>query len=133
MYQNEIAFEENDGRRLQAACVVLSSLTQTARCVFRELGEAQVAMAAATEEEGRSGPRHHHHQQQEGMPFASLFSSCREQLILSNEITLRAHLEEFIDHDLVCASESAEIRHETLYRIPLRPADIERLIEALCL
>ena len=42
MYQDEIAFEENDGRRLQAAAVVLGSLTQTARSIFRQLVEHQL-------------------------------------------------------------------------------------------
>ena len=130
MYQNDIAFEENDGRRLQAASVVLSSLTQTARAVFRELGESQIAEGggdhARSDGDGGEGSA-----SGTGMAFAELFASCREQLILSNEITLRSHLEEFLDHDLVCLSEIPDTR-TALYKIPLRVADIERLMD-LCL
>mmetsp|Transcript_145 Transcript_145/g.280 ORF Transcript_145/g.280 Transcript_145/m.280 type:complete len:318 (-) Transcript_145:88-1041(-) len=113
MYQDDIAFQENDGRRLQAASVVLSSLTQTARTVFRQLAEYQLSDHPG------------------GLPFSALFTVCREQLILSNEITLRSHLEEFIDHDLVCLNDAS---HEnlSLYKIPLRTGDIERLRE-LCI
>lgn len=124
MYQDDIAFEENDGRRLQAASVVLSSLTQTARAVFRELGESQIAGTSSEDGGAGSGSG------SGGMQFAELFTSCREQLILSNEITLRSHLEEFIDHDLVCMQDSPDSR-VTLYKIPLRTSDIERLMD-LC-
>jgi origin recognition complex subunit 2 len=105
MYQDDIAFEENDGRRLQAASVVLSSLTQTARTVFRQLAEFQLSDHPG------------------GLPFSALFTVCREQLILSNEITLRSHLEEFIDHDLCCMNDSSE--SVGLYKIPLRTNDIQ--------
>ena len=56
------------------------------------------------------------------MAFNSLFTMCREQLILSNEITLRSHLEEFMDHDLVAMND------DNLYKIPLRTNDIQSLI-----
>ena len=114
MYQDDIAFEENDGRRLQAASVVLSSLTQTARSVFKELAENQLGDCPG------------------GMAFGNLFTICREQLILSNEITLRSHLEEFIDHDLVVLAETNEGGNRSLYKIPLRKADIERLVDSCC-
>ena len=108
----------------------LSSLTQTARAVFRELGESQIAEGggdhARSDGDGGEGSA-----SGTGMAFAELFASCREQLILSNEITLRSHLEEFLDHDLVCLSESPDTR-TALYKIPLRVADIERLMD-LCL
>ena len=114
MYQDDIAFEENDGRRLQAASVVLSSLTQTARSVFKELAENQLGDCPS------------------GMAFGNLFTVCREQLILSNEITLRSHLEEFIDHDLVVLAETNEGGNRSLYKIPLRKADIDRLVDSCC-
>merc|ERR1719243_565963 len=111
MYQDDIAFEENDGRRLQAASVVLSSLTQTARTVFRQLAEFQLSDHPA------------------GLPFSALFTICREQLILSNEITLRSHLEEFIDHDLCSMNDSND--NISLYKIPLRTSDIQSLITSV--
>ena len=112
MYQDDIAFEENDGRRLQAASVVLSSLTETARTVFRQLAEFQLSDHPA------------------GLPFSALFTVCREQLILSNEITLRSHLEEFIDHDLCCMNDSNS-ESAGLYKIPLRTNDIQSLISSV--
>ena len=142
MYQDDIAFQENDGRRLQAASVVLSSLTQTARTVFRQLAEYQLSDHPG----GKLSPKFENQTlflslllsftdsslvRYAGLPFSALFTVCREQLILSNEITLRSHLEEFIDHDLVCLNDAS---HEnlSLYKIPLRTGDIERLRE-LCI
>ena len=142
MYQDDIAFQENDGRRLQAASVVLSSLTQTARTVFRQLAEYQLSDHPG----GKLSPKFENQSlflslllsftdsslvRYAGLPFSALFTVCREQLILSNEITLRSHLEEFIDHDLVCLNDAS---HEnlSLYKIPLRTGDIERLRE-LCI
>jgi origin recognition complex subunit 2 len=84
-------------------------LTQTARTVFRQLVEFQLSDHPG------------------GLPFSALFTVCREQLILSNEITLRSHLEEFIDHDLCCMNDSSE--SVGLYKIPLRTNDIQSLID----
>jgi len=107
MYQDDIAFEENDGRRLQAASVVLSSLTQTARAVFHQLAEAQLSDHPT------------------GLAFGSLFTACRERLILSNEITLRSHLEEFIDHDIVAMSDDG------LYKCTLSSASLDVIMNNL--
>ena len=65
-----------------------------------------------------------------GLSFASLYSLCREQLILSNEITLRSHLDEFSDHDLVRVNQDAAAMAEgqTHYVVPLRKADMQKLL-----
>jgi hypothetical protein len=35
------------------------------------------------------------------VPFSKLYYECREKFIVSNELTLRAQLTEFIDHKLI--------------------------------
>lgn len=36
-----------------------------------------------------------------GLPLNRLYTACREQFLVSSEVTLRAHLTEFKDHELV--------------------------------
>ena len=89
----------------------------------------------------------------EGLPFQVLYTMCREQLLLSNEVTLRSHLGEFMDHDLVrlnqgkpanfasmeeslidaCTHflsllESNQEGMQSLYSIPLRPSDVQLVL-----
>lgn len=49
-----------------------------------------------------------------GMQFGQLFRICRENFIVSNDMALRSHLNEFKDHQLLyteCASLSAPLTH----------------------
>jgi origin recognition complex subunit 2 len=36
-----------------------------------------------------------------GLAFHRLYTACREQFLVSSELTLRAHLTEFKDHELL--------------------------------
>lgn len=69
----------------QSALVVLSSLASTARQVFRLIAMSQL------DHDVRNG----------GITFQTLFTSCREQFIVSNEMLLKTFLTEFRDHDLL--------------------------------
>ena len=43
-----------------------------------------------------------------GLSFQQLYSRCRSRFIVSNEVTLRAHLRELSDHELVKAGRQAD-------------------------
>jgi origin recognition complex subunit 2 len=64
--------------------VVLSSVSHTAREVFRLVADAQL---------DPGGDR--------GAPFGALFRRCRDRFLVSNEMLLKSFLQEFKDHDLV--------------------------------
>ncbi|CAM6124302.1 unnamed protein product [Calypogeia fissa] len=68
----------------RSAALVLKSLTPNAQSVFKTLAEYQLA-----------------HPDESGLPLHQLFTSCRDQFLVSSELTLRAHLTEFKDHELV--------------------------------
>jgi len=68
----------------QSALVVLSSLSHTAREVFRLIADAQLDPSGAG-----------------GITFQRLFTSCRERFLVSNEMLLKAFLTEFRDHDIL--------------------------------
>lgn len=68
----------------RSAILVLRSLTPNAQSVFRVLGEFQIS-----------------HPDDQGLPLNRLYTACREQFLVSSEVTLRAHLTEFKDHELV--------------------------------
>jgi len=74
-------YSKGEERHIRGAANVLSSLTSNARSIFRLLAEHQL-----------SNP--------EGMAFQTFYTQCREQFLATNEITLRSHLTEFVDHEL---------------------------------
>ncbi|KAH8950069.1 hypothetical protein BDL97_10G064700 [Sphagnum fallax] len=71
-------------KSVRSAALVLSSLTPNAQSVFRCLADFQIA-----------------HPDDQGLAFHRLYTACREQFLVSSELTLRAHLTEFKDHELL--------------------------------
>lgn len=75
------------GRReestMQGAAIVLRTLVPNARRIFSIIAEQQIQ------------------DQEQGLSFQRLFKTCREQFLVSSEMTLRSHLTEFKDHQLV--------------------------------
>ncbi|KAL2634634.1 hypothetical protein R1flu_006113 [Riccia fluitans] len=69
---------------IKSSSLVLKSLTPNAQSVFKTLAEFQLA-----------------HPDDLGLPLHQLYTSCRDQFLVSSELTLRAHLTEFKDHELV--------------------------------
>lgn len=68
----------------ESAAVVLSSLSNNAREVFRCIADAQL------DPEGNGG-----------ITFQSLFNVCKEKFLASNENILKTFLTEFKDHDIL--------------------------------
>lgn len=68
----------------ESAAVVLSSLSNNAREVFRCIADAQL------DSEGVGG-----------ITFQSLFNVCKEKFLASNETILKTFLTEFKDHDIL--------------------------------
>ncbi|KAL3693159.1 hypothetical protein R1sor_006810 [Riccia sorocarpa] len=69
---------------IKSSSLVLKSLTPNAQSVFKTLAQFQLA-----------------HPDDQGLPLHQLYTSCRDQFLVSSELTLRAHLTEFKDHELV--------------------------------
>ncbi|KAG6545560.1 hypothetical protein Mapa_012910 [Marchantia paleacea] len=69
---------------IKSASLVLRSLTPNAQSVFKTLADFQLA-----------------HPEDQGLSLHQLYTSCRDQFLVSSELTLRAHLTEFKDHELV--------------------------------
>lgn len=68
----------------ESASVVLSSLSHSAREVFRCIADAQL------------DPEGNH-----GITFQRLYTVCREKFLASNEALLKVFLTEFKDHDIL--------------------------------
>ena len=65
----------------------------------------------------------------EGIAYEHLFRLARERFLVSSDATLRTHLTEFKDHDLI-KSRRGEGGLELLY-IPLPPNELRLLVEHL--
>lgn len=72
------------------ASSVLSGLTPNAQKIFKILGDEQV----------------HYGKNFEGMSVSDWYERCRTRFLVSSEPTLRAHLNEFLDHELVTVKRS---------------------------
>ena len=93
----------------QSALVVLSSLANTARQVFRLIASTQLD-----------------HDRHGGITFQNLFSSCREQFLVSNEMLLKTFLTEFRDHDLLVTKRRED--GSELLTIPLGREALEAVL-----
>ena len=60
------------------------------------------------------------------MPLDMFYASCREQFLVSSEITLRVHLTEFTDHELVQSKRGADGRD--LLSVPLHADALKELL-----
>lgn len=64
-----------------------------------------------------------------GISYEHLFRLCRERFLTSNDATLRAHLTEYKDHDLLKVRKGAD-GSQLLY-VPLEVADLKQLLDTL--
>lgn len=62
-----------------------------------------------------------------GLPLNRLYTACREQFLVSSEVTLRAHLTEFKDHELLKFRRGVD-GQDCLY-IPLPNEALTKLLE----
>lgn len=64
-----------------------------------------------------------------GVSYEHLFRVCRERLLVSSDETLKAHLTEYKDHDLLKRRKTPD-GTELLY-VPLPVVELQRLHEVL--
>lgn len=64
-----------------------------------------------------------------GVTYEHLFRVCRERLLVSSDETLKAHLTEYKDHDLLKRRKTQD-GVELLY-IPLPVAELQKLLDVL--
>ena len=98
----------------ESAAVVLSSLSNNAREVFRCIADAQL------DAENASG----------GITFQTLFNVCKERFLASNENILKAFLTEFKDHDILQTKRDGSTAADVLH-IPLDDTSLRTLL-SLC-
>ena len=63
------------------------------------------------------------------MTFTKLYHECREKFYVSNELTLRAQLTEFIDHKLIKLKTEVD-GYETIY-VMIDDANLKLFVEDL--
>lgn len=63
------------------------------------------------------------------MTFTKLYHECREKFYVSNELTLRAQLTEFIDHKLIKLKTEVD-GYETIY-VMIDDANLKLFLEDL--
>lgn len=141
----------DEKNRWRGAHFVLSSLTRTARAVFRVLAEHQLQVAKEgvsqedtcspmqvdpdddddddyddevdDKEEGRGDGG------KGGLSVVAWYQKCQEQFLVSNEIAFRTQLTEFVDHELARAVDEAAGQNGTEFYIPLSAAHIQKLLD----
>ncbi|KAI5055540.1 hypothetical protein GOP47_0029061 [Adiantum capillus-veneris] len=79
-----ILVSSGSAKSARSALLVLQSLTPNAQSVFRTLADYQLS-----------------HSEELGLSVHKLYMHCRERFLVSSELTLRSHLTEFKDHELV--------------------------------
>nr|CAB3264574.1 origin recognition complex subunit 2-like [Phallusia mammillata] len=80
---------------------VARSLTSNARGVFQILAEHQISLEKEKGDENEDATY-------EDLSFSELYQKCRERFLVNSELTLRAHLTEFLDHKLVQMRKGAD-------------------------
>ncbi|KAJ2615743.1 Origin recognition complex subunit 2 [Coemansia sp. RSA 1365] len=105
---------------------VLASLTENAKGIFRILAEYQIAesvMDDNTDPQKKSGAN------TPEMPYSSYFTACRDQFLVTSEMSFRSQLTEFRDHKVI-QSRHAPDGSEYVF-IPLSAAMLGTIIEGM--
>ena len=105
----QLLASKGEARHVRGAANVLRSLTSNGRAIFRLLAEHQLE-----------------NQDSHGMPLDMFYASCREQFLVSSEITLRVHLTELTDHELAQSKRGADGRD--LLSVPLHADALKELL-----
>ncbi|EFJ14392.1 hypothetical protein SELMODRAFT_120496, partial [Selaginella moellendorffii] len=100
-------------KSVRSALLVLQSLTTNAQSVFKVLADHQLA-----------------NPEDEGMSQYQLYNKCRERFLVSSELTLRAHLTEFRDHQLVRCKKGSN--GQECLQITLSNDALAKMLENLC-
>ncbi|KAJ2380371.1 Origin recognition complex subunit 2 [Coemansia sp. RSA 2611] len=104
---------------------VLASLTENAKGIFRILAEYQIAESVMddTPESQKAGSTIPE------MPYNSYFTACRDQFLVTSEMTFRSQLTEFRDHKVI-QSRHAPDGTELVF-IPLNAATLGTILEGM--
>lgn len=98
MFENSLMLNQTGNVQLSSMIHILKSLTPNAKNIFLTLVE-YVLQADNVKR---------------NMTFTKLYHECREKFYVSNELTLRAQLTEFIDHKLIKLKTEVD-GYETVY------------------
>ncbi|KAK9852112.1 hypothetical protein WJX84_009660 [Apatococcus fuscideae] len=104
--------ERKQEQTQQGAAIVLSTLVPAAQKIFRKLAEHQLD-----------------ENEDEGMQFSQLFRICRENFIVSNDMALRSHLNEFRDHQLLQTEKGADGLDRL--KVPMAADALQSLLQVL--
>ncbi|KAJ2778351.1 Origin recognition complex subunit 2 [Coemansia javaensis] len=121
-YENFAADTRDVGPR--GVLHVLASLTENAKGIFRVLAEYQIAESVM---EDGAAPRRAGATPE--MPFSSYFAACRDQFLVSSEMTFRSQLTEFRDHQVIQSRHAAD--GSELVTIPLDAATLGTILESM--
>ena len=105
----QLLASKGEERHVRGAANVLRSLTANGRAIFRLLAEHQLE-----------------NEDSQGMPLDMFYGACREQFLVSSEVTLRVHLTEFTDHELVRSKRGHDGRD--LLSVPLCADALKELL-----
>eukprot|EP00854_Cymbomonas_tetramitiformis_P006021 gene6021-7235_t len=115
LYMAPVLGKQTEQRHVRGAATVLNSLTTNARGIFSLLAELLQA-SASTDNAGIFL----------GLPFEALYTKCREKFLASSEGSLKGHLTEFCDHDLVKRKRSPD--GQELLTIPMTSETLAELL-----
>ncbi|KAJ2077394.1 Origin recognition complex subunit 2 [Coemansia sp. RSA 988] len=105
---------------------VLASLTENAKGIFRILAEYQIAESVMDD---TVDPQKKSTAKTPEMPYSGYFSACRDQFLVTSEMTFRSQLTEFRDHKVI-QSRHAPDGTEYVF-IPLSAATLGTIIEGM--
>lgn len=107
----------------KGAQFVLTSLTSTARNVFKVLAEHQLTQSTQP-----SADSDDEEVDQRGMGVVMWYQHCQERFLVSNELAFRTQLTEFVDHELIRSVDDSG-QNGTEFYIPFVRPQIEELLE----
>ncbi|KAJ2472814.1 Origin recognition complex subunit 2 [Coemansia sp. RSA 2322] len=109
---------------------VLASLTENAKSIFRILAEYQIAESVMADDAVPSTTqRKPAGAKVPEMAYSAYFAACRDQFLVSSELTFRSQLTEFRDHKVI-QSRHAPDGTESVY-IPLDATTLGSILESM--
>ncbi|KAJ2581158.1 Origin recognition complex subunit 2 [Coemansia sp. RSA 1836] len=98
---------------------VLASLTENAKSIFRILAEYQIAESVMGDAAAKMPE----------MAHSAYFAACRDQFLVSSELTFRSQLTEFRDHKVIQSRHAADGTESV--HIPLDTATLGTILEGM--
>ncbi|KAJ2744681.1 Origin recognition complex subunit 2 [Coemansia sp. BCRC 34301] len=98
---------------------VLASLTENAKSIFRVLAEYQIAESVMADAAAKVPE----------MAYSAYFSACRDQFLVSSELTFRSQLTEFRDHKVIQSRHAADGTESV--HIPLDATTLGTILEGM--